>query len=51
MVGTVIPAGMDLIAGLLPRLPTGFVKLGMVEAPQARHDRQALLAAIRDAGD
>ncbi|HMM07913.1 MAG TPA: biotin-dependent carboxyltransferase family protein [Paracoccus solventivorans] len=49
MVGTVISADMDLIGQLQPHMPTRFVKVDMEEALQARHDRRAILAGIRDA--
>ncbi len=49
MVGTVISADMDLIGQLQPHMPTRFVKVDMEEALQARHDRGAILAGIRDA--
>lgn len=49
MVGTVISADMDLIGQLQPHTPARFVKVDMPAALQARHDRQALLARVRDA--
>ena len=48
MVGTVISADMDLIGQLQPNMPTRFVKLDMAGALQARADRSALLARIRE---
>ena len=49
MLGTVISADMDLIGQLQPHTPTRFVKVDMDAALQARHDRQTLLAKVRDA--
>ena len=48
MVGTVISADMDLIGQLQPNTPTRFVKVDMAGALQARADRSALLARIRE---
>ena len=48
MVGTVISADMDLIGQLQPHTPARFVKVDMPAALRARHDRQALLARVRD---
>ena len=47
--GAVISADMDLIGQLQPHTPTRFVKVDMEEALTARHDRQALLAKLREA--
>ncbi|MGP1254385.1 MAG: biotin-dependent carboxyltransferase family protein [Kiloniellales bacterium] len=49
MLGTVISADMDLIGQMQPHTPTGFVKVDMNAALQARHDRQAMLAEVRAA--
>src|SRR6185436_381028 len=49
MVGTVISADMDLIGQLQPNTPTRFVKIDMAGALQARADRSALLARVREA--
>ena len=48
MVGTVVSADMDLIGQLQPNTPTRFVKIDMAGALQARADRSALLARIRE---
>lgn len=49
MLGTVISADMDLIGQMQPHTPTRFVKVDMDTALQARHDRQAMLAQVREA--
>jgi biotin-dependent carboxylase-like uncharacterized protein len=49
MVGTVVSADMDLIGQLQPHTPAKFVKVDMATALQARHDRKAQLAKIREA--
>jgi allophanate hydrolase subunit 2 len=49
MVGTVIAADMDLVGQLQPNTPARFVKVDMATAMKARHDRQSLLAKVRDA--
>jgi biotin-dependent carboxylase-like uncharacterized protein len=49
MVGTVVSADMDLIGQLQPHTPAEFVKVDMATALQARHDRKAQLAKIREA--
>lgn len=49
MLGTVISADMDLIGQLQPHTPTRFVSVDMEAALKARHDRQALLAKVREA--
>ena len=49
MLGTVISADMDLIGQLQPHTPTRFIKVDMVGALQARHERHALLDEIRAA--
>ena len=48
MIGTVISADMDLIGQLQPHKPVSFVKVDMASALQARADRAALMAGIRD---
>ena len=49
MLGTVISADMDLIGQLQPHTPTRFVKVDMETALAARHDRAAIMNAIREA--
>lgn len=49
MLGTVISADMDLIGQLQPNTPTRFVNVDMETALAARKDRNAVLAAIREA--
>lgn len=49
MLGTVISADMDLIGQMQPHTPTRFVKVDMDTALQARADRRAMLAKVRDA--
>ncbi len=49
MLGTVISADMDLIGQMQPHTPTHFVQVDMDTALQARHDRQAMLAQVREA--
>jgi biotin-dependent carboxylase-like uncharacterized protein len=48
MLGTVISADMDLIGQMQPHTPTHFVKVDMETALKARHDRQAMLAQVRE---
>ncbi len=48
MLGTIISADMDLIGQLQPNTPTQFVKVDMDAALEARKERNAILAAIRD---
>jgi biotin-dependent carboxylase-like uncharacterized protein len=48
MLGTVISADMDLIGQMQPHTPTRFVKVDMETALQARHDRQTMLAQVRE---
>ena len=48
MLGTVISADMDLIGQLQPHTPTQFVKIDMDAALAARHERSALMNAIRE---
>ncbi len=48
MLGTVISADMDLIGQLQPHTPTKFVAVTMDQALQARHDRQGLIAKMRE---
>ena len=49
MIGTIISADMDLIGQLQPNTPTRFVEIDMEGALKARADRNATLAALRDA--
>jgi biotin-dependent carboxylase-like uncharacterized protein len=49
MIGAVISADLDLIGQLQPHAPTQFVPVTMQDALAARHDRQALLAKMREA--
>ena len=49
MIGTVISADMDSIGQLQPNTPTHFVEVDLEQALQARAERTAALAAIRDA--
>ena len=49
MLGTVISADMDLIGQLQPHTPTKFVSVDMEAALAARHDREAMLAKVREA--
>ncbi|MEO3428936.1 biotin-dependent carboxyltransferase family protein [Pelagibius sp. CAU 1746] len=49
MLGTVISADMDLIGQLQPHTPVQFVRVDMDTALAARHDRAAVMNAIRDA--
>jgi biotin-dependent carboxylase-like uncharacterized protein len=48
MVGTVIASDMDLIGQLQPHTETRFVAVTVPQALQARNDRRALLAKIRE---
>jgi biotin-dependent carboxylase-like uncharacterized protein len=47
MVGAVISADMDLIGQLQPHMQVRFVKVDMVGALRARHERAALLEKVR----
>ena len=49
MIGTIISADMDLIGQLQPHTETRFVEVDMQSALDARAERKATLAAIRDA--
>ena len=49
MIGTIISADMDLIGQLQPNTPTRFVAVDMETALEARAERNATLAAVRDA--
>jgi biotin-dependent carboxylase-like uncharacterized protein len=49
MIGTIVSADLDLIGQLQPHAQAKFVPVDMAGALQARHDRQALLRAIRAA--
>ena len=49
MIGTIISSDMDLIGQLQPNTPTQFVEVDLEQALQARAERSAALAAIRDA--
>jgi biotin-dependent carboxylase-like uncharacterized protein len=49
MIGTIISADMDLIGQLQPNTETRFVAVDMAAALEARAERKAMLAAIRDA--
>ncbi len=49
MIGTVISADLDLIGQLQPHAPARFTPVTMEQALAARHDRQKLLAEIRNA--
>jgi biotin-dependent carboxylase-like uncharacterized protein len=49
MIGTVISADLDLIGQLQPHAPATFAPVTMDEALAARHDRQALIAKLREA--
>ena len=49
MIGTIISADMDLIGQLQPNMPTRFVQVDMEAALQARAERTATLAALREA--
>ncbi len=49
MIGTIISADMDLIGQLQPNTPTRFVAVDMEAARAARAERNATLAALRDA--
>lgn len=49
MIGTVISADMDLIGQLQPHTPTRFVKVDIVGALAARHERARVFADIRAA--
>lgn len=48
MLGTVIAADMDLIGQLQPHTPTKFVEVDMAAALDARRERAALLAKVRE---
>ena len=48
MIGTIISADMDLIGQLQPNTPTRFVEVDMDSALQARDERNAVLAALRE---
>ncbi len=49
MIGSIISADMDLIGQLQPNTPTRFVQVDMKTALQARAERTAILAALREA--
>ncbi|MEM9343384.1 MAG: biotin-dependent carboxyltransferase family protein [Pseudomonadota bacterium] len=49
MIGTIIAADMDLIGQLQPNTETRFVEVDMAAALDARAERKATLASIRDA--
>ena len=49
MIGSIISADMDLIGQLQPNTPTRFVQVDMETALQARAERTAILAALREA--
>ena len=48
MIGTIISADMDLIGQLQPNTPTHFVQVNLETALQARVERSAVLAALRE---
>jgi biotin-dependent carboxylase-like uncharacterized protein len=49
MIGTVISADLDLIGQLQPHAPAIFAPVAMEQALAARHERQMLLAKVREA--
>ena len=49
MIGTIISADMDLIGQLQPNTPTRFINATLHDALKARAERNANLAAVREA--
>jgi len=48
MLGTVISADMDYIGQLQPHAKVQFIPVSMAEALEARHERQAMMEAVRN---
>jgi allophanate hydrolase subunit 2 len=49
MIGTVISVDLDLIGQLQPHAPAVFAPATMEQALAARHERETLLAKLREA--